>query len=155
MPVVLLEADLEQPSLAEDLGLPNRGLTEYLQGHLALDDLAQSTTLPDLHVIVAGECEVPAMQVLRSERLGNLIKLLSHQAVAIVVDLPPMAATGEAARVIGQIDRVLMVVEAGSTPAKLVKSALELIPAEKLVGVLLNRTKPAFGFFHWLKGLFR
>ena len=93
--------------------------------------------------------------MLRSERLDKLVKILSQQSAVVVVDLPPMATTGEAARVISQLDRVLMVVEAGKTPAKLVQSALELIPDEKLAGVLLNRTKPAFGFFHRIKGLFR
>jgi Mrp family chromosome partitioning ATPase len=155
LPIVLMEADLERPSLANDLGLPNRGLAEYLEDYLTLDDLAYSTSLPDLHVIVAGECDVPAMQALRSERLGSLIKLLSQQAAAIVVDLPPMASTGEAARLISQLDLVLMVVEAGSTPSKLIKSALELIPVEKQLGVLLNRTKPAFGFMHRFKGKLR
>ena len=155
LPVVLLETDLERPSLADDLTLANRGLCEYLGGELELDDLAQSTDLPGLRVIVAGDCEVAPLKVLRSERLDKLVKILSQQSAVVVVDLPPMATTGEAARVISQLDRVLMVVEAGKTPAKLVQSALELIPDEKLAGVLLNRTKPAFGFFHRIKGLFR
>lgn len=155
LPVVLLETDLTNPSLAEDLSIPNRGLSEYLRGELELDDLTQSTALPDMAVIVAGDCKGQALRILRSERLSNLVSILSQQFAAIIVDLPPMSMTGEAARVISQLDRVLMVVEAGSTPNKLVRTALELIPEDKMAGVLLNRTRPAFGFFQWVKRLFR
>jgi Mrp family chromosome partitioning ATPase len=155
LPVILIETDLTHPTLAEDLGIDQQGLSEYLRGDIELDDLVQSTSLADLAVIVGGDCKGQALKLLRSERLSELIHSLSYQFAAIVVDLPPMSMTGEAARVINQLDRVLMVVEAGSTPNRLVKTALELIPEEKIMGVLLNRTRPAFGFFQWVKRLFR
>jgi len=155
LPVLLLETDLPHPSLAEDLGLPNMGLSEYIRGEIELNDLTQATALPGLSIIMAGDCNDQALKLLRSERLTELMQILGQQFAAIIVDLPPMFLTGEASRVISHLDRVLMVVEAGSTPKKIVKSALEIIPEEKLIGLLLNRTRPAFGFFQWVKRLFR
>jgi capsular exopolysaccharide synthesis family protein len=155
LPVVLIETDLSKPALAEDLNMPNKGLSEYLRGEIELDDLIQSTALADLAVIVSGDCQGQALKLLRSERLTHLLSILSQQFAAVVLDLPPMSQAGESARVISQIDRVLMVVEAGSTPKNLVKNAMEMIPEEKLAGVLLNRTRPAFGLFQWIKRLFR
>ncbi len=154
LPIALLETDLENPALAQDFDLPAYGVSEYLRGELELDDLTQSTNLPDLAIVVAGQCDVPALDLLRSQRLPKLLKILNQHFAAVVVDLPPMCRTGEATRVMAQVDKVVMVVEAGSTPGKLVKSAMELIPEEKLLGVVLNRTRPAFGLARLFERLF-
>lgn len=145
LPILLLETDLTQPSLATDLGLPNQGLCEYLRNEMELDDLIQSTALPDLSVILAGDCKNEALKTLRSERLSSLFSILSQQFAAIVVDLPPISLTAESTRMISQVDHVLMVVQAGSTPAKLVKAAQEFIPQEKRMGVVLNRARRPLG----------
>lgn len=154
LPVLLLEADLGQPSLASDLGLPNQGLCEYLRGEMELDDLTRPTALPDMAVILAGDCKEEPIKVLRTERLSSLLASLIQQYAAIVVDMPPLAMTAESTRLISQVDCVLMVVEAATTPAKLARAALGIIPAGKRTGVVLNRTRQAFGPFGWLRRLF-
>lgn len=154
LPVALLETDLESPTLAQDFGLPTYGVSEYLRGEIELDELSSGAKLPDLAIVAAGNCDGHALDLLRSQRLTRLMEILSQHFAAIVVDLPPMCRTGEATRVISQVDKVLMVVEAGSTPNKLVKNALELVPEEKLMGVLLNRTRPAFGLARMFERLF-
>ena len=153
LPVVVLEADLEHPTLAKDMNLVNNGLSEFLRGEREWDDAIQPTAKADLMVIAAGDGQSNPMELLRSERLTFLIALLSQHFAAIIVDLPPLSSVGEAARIINQLDQVLMVVEAGSTPAPLVKNYMELVPQEKIAGVILNRTRPAFGLNHWVKRL--
>ncbi|HEX2915563.1 MAG TPA: CpsD/CapB family tyrosine-protein kinase [Chloroflexia bacterium] len=154
LPVLLLEADISEPTLATDLNLPNQGLCEYLRGEMELDDLVHSTALPDMGVILAGDAQGEPLRVLRSERLNNLLTMLSQQFAAIVIDLPPLSATAESTRLISQIDKVLLVVEAGNTPAKIVKSAMEYIPEDKRAGVVLNRTRKPTGPFRWMANFF-
>ncbi len=151
LPIVLIETDLEQPVLAQDLNLDQAGLSDYILGELPIVKLTQATKIPGLVVIPAGSANGQALRILRDEGVSNLFSLLRQQFAAIIVDLPPMFMTGEADRVISQIDRVLMVVEAGSTPRKIVKSFLELIPEEKVAGVVLNRTRPALNLWGPLK----
>jgi Mrp family chromosome partitioning ATPase len=102
----------------------------------------------------AGEANGEALKTLRSSRLDDLFDELVRQYAVIVVDLPPLAMIAESSRLLNQVDRVLMVTQAGVTPARLVRSAMALIPEEKRSGVVLNRTRPAFGPFHWLSRLF-
>ena len=153
--VVLLEADLENPALAADLQLPNLGLSEYIRGEIEFHDLIQETAQPDFSVILAGDCKGEALKTLRNEYFDKIITMLRYRFAIIIVDLPPMAKIGEATRIINQTDLVLMVVKAGSTPEKQVKTALELVPEEKLIGVVLNRTRPAFGLFSMFKRAFK
>ena len=153
--VVLLEADLENPVLAMDLQLPNIGLSEYMRGEIEFQDLFKETTLPDFTVILAGDCKGEVLKTLRNEYFDKIITMLRYRFAVIIVDLPPMAKIGEAIRIINQTDLVLMVVKAGSTPEKQVKAALELVPEEKLIGVVLNRTRPAFGLFSSLGRFFK
>jgi Mrp family chromosome partitioning ATPase len=150
LPVLLLEADLTQPALANGLEMTNLGLCEYLRGELPI----HCDTLNDLNVMFAGEANGEALNTLRSSRMDDLFDELVRQYAVIVVDLPPLAMIAESSRLLNQIDRVLMVTQAGVTPARLVRSAMALIPEEKRSGVVLNRTRPAFGPFHWLSRLF-
>jgi Mrp family chromosome partitioning ATPase len=150
LPVLLLEADLTQPVLANGLEMTNLGLCEYLRGELPI----HCDTLNDLTIMFAGEVNGEALKTLRSSRLDDLFDELVRQYAVIVVDLPPLAMIAESSRLLNQVDRVLMVTQAGVTPARLVRSAMALIPEEKRSGVVLNRTRPAFGPFHWLSRLF-
>lgn len=153
--VVIVETDLGNPTLAQDLGLQNQGLSELIQGEAELDDIIQPTSQPDLFAVTAGNCQNQPLKTLRNENLTNLIGTLRQQFGVVLLDLPPMSATGEATRAISQTDFVLMLVQAGSTPAKLVKKSLELVPEEKLLGVILNRTKSANGLFGLIARVFR
>ncbi len=153
--VVLLEADLENPTLAGDLQLPNIGLSEYMRGEIEFQDLFQETMQPDFSVILAGDCKGEVLKTLRNEYFDKIITMLRYRFAIIIVDLPPMAKIGEATRIINQTDLVLMVVKAGTTPEKQVKTALELVPEEKLIGVILNRTRPAFSLFSRLGRAFK
>lgn len=154
LPVLLVEADVVQPILATDLGSNNQGLCEYLRDELTLEEAIHQEALNELAVMFAGDLNGQALKTLRSNRLEELFAELIEQYAVIVVDLPPLAMTAESSRLISQLDHVLMVVQAGSTPSRLVKAALDLVPEDKRAGVVLNQTRPSFGPFHWLGKLF-
>ncbi len=153
LPVLLVEADIAQPALALEMEFINKGLCEYLRGELRIDRAIEQNALNDLSIMFAGEANGQSLQTLRSARLDDLFNQLSHTFAVVIVDLPPLAVTAEVSRLITQVDQVLMVVQAGVTPASLARSALQLVPEEKRTGVVLNRTRPAFGPFHWLNRL--
>ncbi|MEI7554619.1 CpsD/CapB family tyrosine-protein kinase [Candidatus Chlorohelix sp.] len=139
-PIVLLEGDLSRPNLAEELGIENVGLSEYLRGEIPLESVARLTALADLWIIPAGDCLGQDLKTLRSERLAKLFSYLRQEYAAIIVDMPPIEQTAQAARLSGFIDRILLVALAGSTPKGLIQSSLATIPIEKQAGVILNKT---------------
>lgn len=153
--VVVVETDLENPALAQDLNLQSHGLSEFMRGEVEVEEVIQSTNQPDLFVVTAGDAQGQVLKTLRNENLGHLIENLRQQFALVLLDLPPLADTGEVTRAMSQTDFVLMIVQAGSTPGKMVKSSLELVPEDKLIGVVLNRTKPALGIWGVFRRFFR
>ncbi len=153
LPVVLVETDLSNPTLAEELELPNFGLNEFLRDELTLAEILLPSSLPEMKVIVAGNCRGNPLQMLRRERLNDFFKLLSQQFAVVVVDVSPLCAAGEAGRVINQLDQVLLVVHATRTPARLVKSGIAYLSGAKFGGVILNRTQPSSALLKLFKRL--
>lgn len=153
-PVLLIEADITHPSLAEDLGLFNSGLCEYVRGELDFDDLTHETAIADLSLILAGDYQGDPLKILRSENLAGLLDILATEYAAIIIDMPPLSMPAESTRLMTFLDKVLMVVEANTTPSNLAKAALKVIPAQKRAGVVLNRTQVPLGPFKWLRKLF-
>lgn len=153
-PVLLVEADVIEPNLAKDLKLENQGLCEYLRDELPLEEAIHPEALSELSIMLAGDSNGQPLRTLRSGKLNLLFEELVQEYAVVVVDLPPLAMTAESSRLISQLDHVLMVVQAGATPSRLVKAALDLVPEEKRTGVVLNQVHPPFGPFHWLARLF-
>lgn len=150
-PVVLLEGDLAHPNLADELGIENVGLSEYLRGEMPLENVARLTALADLWIIPAGDCQGQDLKTLRSERLTKLFAYLRQEYAAIIVDMPPMVQTAQSARFSSLVDRILLVALAGNTPKTIIKSSIATLPPEKQAGVVLNRIQNSMP--RWLKGV--
>lgn len=154
--ILLIEADVARPSglvAADDDEITVVTLQQYLQGEKPLDQLVQPSGVEDLYYIAAGKGSDQALKLLRSDRLDNLFEEMRQRFGVIVVDMPPMLSSTEIGRVVKQVDKVVMVVEAGTTPRKLVRNNLAYIDEAKQGGVLLNRIKPIGpGWFRKLFG---
>ena len=59
----------------------------------------------------------------------------------VVFDGPPLLSTPEAQVLADLVGQVVLVVEAGKTPFTIVQEALEMIPDEKAVGLVLNKSE--------------
>jgi len=53
--------------------------------------------------------------------------------------VPAILASADALALAPQVDHILMVVAAGCTPLSDVKRALELVPREKVIGLIMNK----------------
>jgi non-specific protein-tyrosine kinase len=59
----------------------------------------------------------------------------------VFFDVPALLANADALALAPQVDHILMVVAAGCTSLSDVRRALELVPAEKVIGLVLNKCK--------------
>ena len=57
----------------------------------------------------------------------------------VFFDVPGILTSADALAFAPQVDHILMVVSAGSTPMSDLKSALQLLPPEKVLGLVLNK----------------
>jgi Mrp family chromosome partitioning ATPase len=139
--VVLVDLDLEKPSLHERLGLrEGPGIGDLVQGHNSVEDYVQRI-VGDIWLLSAGRSRDDAPRGLNRLAESTILSQLSEWADVAVFDLPPLleSTTGaEAARLCGS---PIMVVRAGVAPMPQVKEAVSKLAAPP--PVILNGVRSA------------
>lgn len=139
---LVIDADIRRSGgLSNMLGAPSApGLTDYLLGEQRLEDVIQTGTLKNLHLISCGRRVSKPGELIGDSRFRTLIDQLRPIFDWIIIDTPPVVPIADARMIADFADGVLMVVNASSTLAHLAKRAVQEFPRESLIGVLLNRT---------------
>lgn len=146
--VLLVDSDVIKPSLTRLLGLENQpGLTDVLlNSKMDLSDVIFPTDLPRLKVMPAGCNHVHSTELLASDQMGRLAQDLSERYPdrIVVFDAPPLLVTSEASVLAHQAGQILLVVEAAKTPQRVVKEAISRLNADKVIGMVLNKSRRSF-----------
>jgi len=149
--VLLLEADLRQPTIAERSGLPTKtGLSSVLAGITDID--AEIVSFPvaadtdrTLDVLPAGPAPPNPGGLLESDRMRDLLEYLKARYDLVVIDTPPLAAVADAISLMHHVDGVIAVVRLGQSRLDTIgnmRSQLTNVGAT-LLGVVVNGGKPA------------
>jgi len=139
--VLVVDADLRKPSVANYLGLDPRlpGLSRALR-HPGLDLAAVAHRVDpfNLSVVPAGPPEASPGELLNSPELRRLLDEARRAFDCVLIDTPPALLPD--CRLIGRlVDGFLLIVTARKTPRKLLAQALDEIGASKVLGLVLNR----------------
>ena len=141
--VVLIDADLRNPSIAELLGLPpETGLSSVLMGDVSLDDALHPWRfdLP-LRVLTSGPLPPNPSEVVGSTRMAELIGHLVGTGATVILDAPPLLLATDPAVLAQVTDGALLVTRFRSTRVDELSvgaSALRAAGAS-LLGLVLNR----------------
>lgn len=132
--VLLLEADLRRPTLAEKMGLSKMpGLTNLLVSRDSYKDFVQHSSMaPAIDIIIAGDIPPNPSELLGSERMLHLIESLRQEYEYILIDLPPVTAVSDAAAVSKNLDGVIVIVRSGVAQRKALAETMRQL---KMVGV--------------------
>jgi tyrosine-protein kinase Etk/Wzc len=142
--VLLIDSDLARPKLHQSLGAPgNPGLADYLRDSCALNSVMQTGNIPNLAFIPAGEPSADSTEIIANGRFAQLLEQLSPRFDWVLIDSPPVLSLSVASVIAGLVDRVLLVVQAGSTDIELTRQAHKELQTEAQVGVVLNGVAPA------------
>lgn len=142
--VLLIEADLANPTLAEDLQRnSSAGLVECLQVEEALEAAIQPTLIDHLSIITAGQASDDPISLLSRANLGQLLLALRSRYRYILLDMPAILEREEAGRLAELVDGVILVIAAGKVSKEVTESGVAAIGKDKLMGVVLNRARPA------------
>lgn len=143
--VLLLEADFRRSTLHSQLGLPRSpGLADILAGHPLEEALVRAAQLPSLYLITAGKMLANPTELLDLARWPWLCSQLRKLFKYIVVDCPPIGAVADYDLVQAVCDGVVVVVRPDHTNRKLCQRVLEMVPKDKLTGIVLNCVTPWF-----------
>jgi len=140
--VLLLDCDLRDPGLYKIFGINTKreGLSSYLTNKSELPDLFYKADNPNLTTLPSGNSSANPSELLSSEKMQHLISDVRDRYPDrfVILDTTPLELTPETSVLANQVDGVLMVVQYGKTPRKLVKSAIERIGKKKLLGIVFN-----------------
>ncbi len=144
--VLLVDADVALPAVAERLGLPSApGLLDLLtQPDLDVSEAIVRTNIERLSVLPAGNRHARATELLSSAAMDRLLDEMAgrYQDRIVVFDSPPLLLSAEARALAAQVGQVLVVVEADRTSETDVASALAVIENCPVVMTILNKTRP-------------
>lgn len=147
--VVLVEADLRRPTLAQRFGIDaNRGLVDVLLGGMSLDEALVPVPGHQLTLLPGGAQASRSSELLASSMMRTMLDTLRRRFDRIVVDAPPVALADT--HLLCRIaDGVLVVVRAGVTPRPALERALVSIDRERIAGIVLNEVEDTQGDYDY------
>ena len=145
---LLLDANFGASRIHAHLGAPaTPGLSDYLNGQADEFSIFQADPKLELFFVPAGSSVEHPCELLAKETLKGFLDRATCAFDWVIVDGPPVLAVADAGAVAEFCDGVLAVIRAGATAHDLVKTALQKLPRNRLLGVVLNGAdeKPAHG----------
>ncbi|MEF2154753.1 polysaccharide biosynthesis tyrosine autokinase [Luteimonas sp. FXH3W] len=129
--VVLIDADLRNPSVHKLMSLPNGvGLSSVLSGAADIA-AAMQRTAGGLPVITSGPIPPNPPELLAGEGLTDLLSALSSQFDVIVLDGPPVLGLADAPLLGNKAEATILVASADSTRNEAVTGALARLTAAR------------------------
>lgn len=147
--VVLLDFDLNNPSLS-NLGVKAKtGITEFLQGTESADNIINKTNLhKNLFMIMPGKLPQNPTELIMNGRVPELLDYLDSMFDYIVIDTAPVVPVTDAYLLSTYCDGTLYVVRHGYTPGVLVERIDEnnkIHPLNNVAIVFNGVTSRGFG----------
>lgn len=151
--VLIVDADLRRPKLADYLGIEGTlGLTDVLVGRVGVEDAIQTWNSSALHVLPAGSSPPNPNELLQSQRMSDLMAQLGQRYSVVIYDAPPLLPVSDAALLARRADGVLMVCAARRTTTGQLKATLDALEKVDVavLGVVLTmvpvRGASAYGY---------
>ena len=140
--VLIIDADLRNPSLHRALGLENTaGLSNYLAGASKATEVIQPTDTPHLMFMPTGPLPPNPAELLMGPKMLSLISIASEKFDQVIIDGPPVMGLADAPILANMSAGTLLVVEAGRTRIAVARNALKRLLSARahVVGALLTK----------------
>ena len=141
--VLLLDADLRNPTVHKMMGISNRaGLANLLTGNAKLQELLRESDVPNLRTVTSGPIPPTPSELLGSPALQALLDRSGDEGEFdhIIIDCPPSLQVTDSVILATRTDATVFVVRAGKTSREaLAQGASRLRQARAhVVGVVMN-----------------
>ncbi len=144
--VLLIDADLRNPSIHNLLGLENlRGLTNLLAGAETDLDISRSCMIKNLRVITSGPIPPDPVELLSGDKMIELIRVAADKYDHIIIDGPPVLGLADALILANLTEATIMAVQAGKTSKTALLDSLKRLDRAKanIVGSIFSRVSHA------------
>jgi len=147
--VLLVDADVQRPSVFQVLGLPpQKGLLDVLSdSNLSPADVLTRTNIRNLTLMAAGTPSLATTELLASQKMIELMQDIAtrYQDRIIILDAPPVLASSEPSVLALHVGQVILVVELGKTGRRAVEQTLTYIGGCPNISIVLNKADSGSG----------
>lgn len=142
--VTLADFDLRRPSVARYLSAT--GFTSsigFFRGEEDIHPYLSRSEGGNLGFFLTDRSTEMSAEFLASHRMDTALRQFTQLGPApiVIADLPPLSGCDDALAMMPKLDGIILVVAAGETSFDAVEQAIGMIPPEKLVTTVLNKSK--------------
>ena len=143
--VLFIDADLRKSVIVQkyvdSVGIV--GLSQYLSGQNALEDVLYSTQFEGLDIIFSGQFPANPVELLSSNALKTLIEEQTKVYDYVILDTPPLGMVIDCAVIANVCDSAIMVIASDKVSNRLAKAIKVQLDRSgvHILGVVLNRVK--------------
>ncbi|MDQ6472037.1 polysaccharide biosynthesis tyrosine autokinase [Flavobacterium sp. LHD-80] len=118
---VIVGLDLRKPRLADEFNLTNQtGVVNYLIKQNSLEEITNSTKIPNLDVILSGPIPPNPSELILSDAMRELIDELKQKYDYIILDTPPVGLVSDALELSQFSDVTLYIVRQNYTKKEMI-----------------------------------
>src|SRR5260221_10917248 len=147
--VLLVDADVQRPSVFQVLGLPpQKCLLDVLSdSNLSPADLLTRTNIRNLTLMAAGTPSLATTELLASQKMISLMQEIAtrYQDRIVILDAPPVLASSEPSVLALHVGQIILVVEAGKTGRRAVEQTLTYIGGCPNISIVFNKADSGSG----------
>lgn len=139
---LLVDADLRNPSLHRNLGLPkDTGFVDVLMKHRTFADTVIQDQIADLHVLPLGPIPPNPVQILSSDLIHNFVEEMRQHYDIVILDSAPVMGLADAPMLSRVADHVVLIVEANRAHFGQAKSAVRRLQdaGAALLGIVMTK----------------
>lgn len=139
--ICIVDADLRHPQMHRLFGLPDGpGLCDVLTGRATLEEALVTLEEHQVTILPAGNVPAHPAELLGTSAMRKTIDTLRSQFDRVLLDAAPAAPLADVSILTPLVDRVLLVVRAGTTSKPSIHDAVSSIEPSKLLGFVLNES---------------
>ena len=149
--VLLVDADLNKPSLHNFFGIPqNRGLSDFLNDQCDISEILINPGIQKLVLLLGGRSVFNAAEMLGSRKMARLVSELKsrYPSRIIIFDVPALIDRSDALAFSPYIDSALLVIEEGRSKKTQVRQALQNLSSTPVLGTILNKSRRKVISYH-------
>ena len=142
--VLIIDADMRRPRLHSVFNIENGdGLSTLLSTELTEQEILAVIKQDEgtkLNLLTSGPIPPNPAELIGSEQMANLLRILQSHFTHVVVDSPPITSFTDGVLIASMVDGVILVVHAGKSSRQVVRRAKQLLGdvGAKIFGVVLN-----------------
>ncbi len=142
--VLIIDADMRRPRLHSIFNVENGvGLSSLLASSLTDHDVSNAIKQDEktkLSVMTSGPIPPNPAELIGSEQMVSLLRILQTRFTHVVIDSPPIASFTDGVLIASMVDGVILVVHAGRSSRQVVRRSRQMLHeiGAKIFGVVLN-----------------